>query len=124
MAALRERNSPLQLMGRRLILAALAVAVVSLAWGVWNIYRKGRESGRLNSEAQAQFADLEAQQAKLEASLGALQTERGKEEALREQYALGKQGEGLIVIVEPQNATSQRATSTLFEKLKKAFTWW
>ncbi len=108
-------------MGRRLILAALALAVVSASWGVWNIYRKDRESSRLNREAQAQLADLKARQTKLETDLGKLQTGRGVEEALRQQYAVGKHGEGLIVIVEPQVAAPVEATSSVMQWLKDIF---
>lgn len=121
MTALRERNDPLRLMGRRLILAALAIAAVSLSWGVLNIYRKEQESARLNKEAQTQLADLKARETKLETDLGKLQTERGMEEALRQQYAVGKQGEGLIVIVEPSHPKPIQATSSIMQWLKDIF---
>jgi len=121
MSALRGRNDPLRLAGRRLILAALAVLVAGLAWGVWNIYRKDRESARLNGEAQAQLADVRERQAKLSADLAGLQTDRGREAALREQYAMGRQGEGLIVIVEPEKPAPVQATSSILQWLKDIF---
>lgn len=121
MVALQERNDPLRLMGRRLILAALAVAVISAAWGVWNIYRKEQESARLNAEAQAQLADLKVRQTKLGTDLDALQTDRGVEAALRQQYALGKAGEALIVIIEPKEPAPLEATSSVLQWLKDIF---
>lgn len=108
-------------MGRRLILAALGVMVLSLSWGVWNIYRKDQESARLNGEAQAQLADLKERQSKLETDLGSLQTDRGMEAALRAQYALGKPGEGLVVIVEPEKPAPLEATSSVMQWLKDIF---
>ncbi len=108
-------------MGRRLILAALVIVVVSASWGVWSIYRKDQESARLNREAQAQLADLKARQTTLETDLGKLQTDRGMEEALREQYGVGKPGEGLVVIVAPQVAAPVQATSSMMQWLKDIF---
>ena len=37
----------------------------------------------------------------LTSNISRLETARGKEEALREKYELGRHGEGLIIIVEP-----------------------
>jgi len=108
-------------MGRRLLLAGIAILVISAAWGVWNIYRKDRESGRLNAQAQARLADLKQRQVKLQTDYDKLQTERGMEEALRDQYALGKQGESLIVIVEPQKPAPIEATSSIMQWLKDIF---
>ncbi len=121
MTALRERNNPLRLMGRRLVLAALAIVVVATAWGVWNMYLKERESSRLNAQAQAQLADLKEQQAKLQTDLGTLQTERGMEAALRGEYAMGKEGEGLIVIVGPPKPAPVQATSSVMQWFKDMF---
>lgn len=121
MTAFRERNDPLRLMGRRLLLAALAIIVISASWGVWNIYRKERESARLNTEAQARLADLQKRQTQLQADYDTLQTARGQEEALRQQYALGKRGEGLIVIVEPPKPAPIQATSSIMQWLKDIF---
>ena len=105
-------------MGRRLLLVGLVIVVVSAAGGVWNIYRKDQEAARLNAEAQAQLADLKQRQAKLQGDYEKLQTDRGMEEALREQYALGKQGEGMIVIVEPEKPQPIQATSSIMQWFK------
>jgi len=108
-------------MGRRLILVALLILAISASWGVWNIYHKDRESARLNKEAQTQLADLRTRQTKLEADLGRLQTNRGVEAALRAQYGLGRDGEGLIVIVEPERPAPVQATSSALQWLKDIF---
>ena len=121
MTAFRERSGPLRIMGRRLILTALAVIVVSASWGVWNIYRKERESARLNTEAQAHLTDLPKRQAQLQSDYDTLQTDRGKEAALRAEYTMGKQGEGLIVIVEPPKPAPVQATSSVMQWLKDIF---
>ena len=93
-------------------------------FGVWNAYQKQHESAALRTEAEVQLADLSKRQAKLNSDVTNLQTDRGMEAALREQYALGAMGEGLIVIIDPPKPVPIQATSTIFEKIKQAFRWW
>lgn len=123
MAFFRERNNPLRLLGKRLFIALLATLVISAAWGVWDIYRKNRESARLRAEAEGRLAELEVQQSKLELDLAELQTQRGMEAALRQQYAVAGRGEGLIVIVEPDKPKLQTASSSPWEWIAKMFRW-
>jgi cell division protein FtsB len=122
--AIRQRNDPVRLFGKRLLLFALLLLVVVAIGGVWNAYQKERESAALRVRAEVQLDDLSKRQTQLTSDIANLQTDRGREEVLREQYALAARGEGLIVIVEPQNAAPIQATSTILDKLKKAFTWW
>ena len=122
--AIRQRNDPVRLFGKRLILLVLLALVALAAGAVWSAYEKERESAMLRMQAEVQLDDFSKRQAQLNTDIADLQTDRGREEVLREQYALAAQGEGLIVIVEPQNATPTKATSTMFEKIKRAFTWW
>jgi len=60
---------------------------------VWNIAGKAQESAVLKKQAQAQLADLMRRQGQLTSDIENLKTDRGKEEALRQQYALAAKGE-------------------------------
>jgi len=125
MATLKGKYDPLRLFARRLFLVGLAFLVLFAAYGVWDIYRKNADAARFRHEAEAQLADLEAQRAKLQADYDKLQTERGKEEALRDSYSVGKEGEGMIMIVEPQqSAPPAQASSSPWSWLERAFSWW
>ena len=124
MATLRNKNEPLRLFFRRVGTLALLVVVVAVAIAVWNIYKKERESRILRTQAELQQEELSAQAGKLRDETAKLKTERGQEEAFREQYDVGKKGESLIVIVEPQQPKPLEATSTFMQKLKKALLWW
>ena len=104
------------------MLALLGLIAVSVS-GVWGVYNKERESAELRAQVERERADLIARQALLESDLNSLKTDRGIEEALREQYALAESGERLIVIVDPQGPASVEATSTVREWLRKFF-WW
>ncbi len=124
MVAIRQRNDPVRLFGRRLMLVTLLVLVVAVVWGVWGAYEKERESTALRVHAEAQLQDFTKRQAQLDGDIVNLQTRRGVEEVLREQYAFAAAGEGLIVIVDQQVATPVQATSTVLDKLKGVFFWW
>jgi cell division protein FtsB len=125
MAALRQRNEPVRLLGRRLLLGALFILVVIAAFGVWNVYEKERESAALKEQAQSQLSDLAHRQTQLNSDIATLQTGRGKEAALRQEYALAAKGEGLIIIIDPASGTPVQATSSAFVQwLHKTFPWW
>lgn len=91
---------------------ALLVLVIMAASGVWSVYNKDRESRILRSQSELELSHLQAQQARLSSDIARLETPRGQEETLRAQYAVGKQGEGMIVIVEPEREAPVEATTT------------
>ncbi|MEY4747033.1 MAG: hypothetical protein RLZZ416_82 [Candidatus Parcubacteria bacterium] len=125
MDVFRQKKVPLKLLGRRVRLGVLFALVVIIAPGVWSAYQKERESAAQRTEAERELADLSARQSKLDTDMAILKTSRGKEEALREQYALAAEGEGLIVIVDPATPTPVAATSSAFAQwVHKVFPWW
>ena len=123
MAFFRERNDPIRILGRRILLILLAMLVVSALWALWDIFRKNMEATQLRAEAEGRLADLESQQAKLEADIEELETNRGMEAALRQQYAVAGAGEGLIVIVESDKTSTRQASSTPLGWIAKLFHW-
>ena len=122
--AIRHRNDPVRLFGKRLLLLALFVSVVIAFGGAWGAYKKERESRTLRVEAEAQLNDFSERQAQLDSDIANLQTDRGMEGVLREQYALAARGEKLIVIVEPQKPEPVEDTSSVMQWLHKVFPWW
>jgi cell division protein FtsB len=106
------------------MLIGLFFLVVASAWAVWGVFKKDRESSALRAQAEAHLKDLTDRQAHLTASIGALETDRGREEALRDAYAVGKQGEGLIIIVDQTPTTTPKENTSPLDWLKRAFSWW
>ncbi len=119
--AIRPRNDPTRLLWRRFALLALFIVVCFAAWSVWGAWQKEVDSAALKEQSQAALATLSTQQGALQENISELQTERGKEAVLRQQYAVGDQGENMIVIVD---SSSTPPPPTFLDKLKSAFSWW
>ena len=85
------------------------------------VYQK-RES--LQRPAENQYNMLSQQQTQLQSDIASLETDRGKEAALRQQYAVGKKGEGLIVIVDPRSDAPRQASSTIMQWVRKFLPFW
>lgn len=125
MATAKERRNPVRIFMQRVWIAFLFAMVVLLSLGVWDIYQKDQESNELNSEAQAQLAGLQMRADQMSQNIQTLQTEQGKEAAVREQYNMGEPGEQEIMIVEPASATPSVASSTPWQAwLRNTFPWW
>jgi len=122
---MKQRGDPVRLLGRRALLLGLFALAILGIFGVWGTYQKDREAAALNAEAQAQAADLAQREQELKNNIANLETNRGKEAALRQQYALAAEGEGVIVIVDQATQTQPTASSSAFaEWLHKTFPWW
>jgi cell division protein FtsB len=126
MATIRPKNDPVRLFGRRLMLLALLVLLVAAVPGAWKAYQEDRESAVLRGQAQTQLNDLSQRQAQLDADIATLQTDRGMEAALRDQYALAAKGENLIIIEDATSAaaTAEATSSAFAQWIHKAFPWW
>ena len=119
-----QRRDPLRLMGKRLLLVFLFLLVAVAISGVWKAYRKEQESLSLRREAEIQLADITKRKLQLEGDITKLNTPRGMEDALREQYLLAKSGENLIIIVDSPTPAPIEATSSVMEWFQKTLFRW
>ncbi|MDO8522409.1 MAG: hypothetical protein Q7S08_03935 [bacterium] len=124
MSTFEQRRDPLHLFGKRLFLALLVLLIAVAISGVWKAYRKEQESLSLRREAEVQLADLAKRKAQLETDISKLNTPRGMEDALREQYLLARSGENLIIIVDSPTPTPIEATSSMMQWFQKTFWSW
>ena len=118
-----QRMDPVRLLQRRIFLVILLVLVAVAVRGVWGVYKKERESRELRHEAELQLADLKAREASLRADISELKSDRGMEAVLRQEYELAREGEKLIVIVEPPITPSVPESRTR-KWFHNAFPWW
>jgi cell division protein FtsB len=119
-----QRRGAAWLLLRRLGLLVLLVLVIIAADAVWGVYKKEGESQILREHAESQREDLLKRRSQLEAEIADLKSDRGLEEALREQYSLAVEGERLIVIVDSEEPETGSATSTFVDKLRSFFWFW
>ena len=121
-----QRIDPARLLMRRVRLLIMIAIVVIAVPGVHHLYLKERESNAFNLKAQVELADLQNRSEKLKADVRTFSSDRGREAALREQYAMGKDGEGLIVIINSTSASPIAASSSVALKtwINRVFPWW
>ena len=122
MATFQQRNDPMRLMWRRVIAVILLLFVAIAVRGVWGVYNKSRESQVLKIEAEATLQDLQTREKELRADIANLKSDRGVEAELRERYDLAKEGESVVVIVDPPEPPPEPKPTT-FQRFKSWFAW-
>lgn len=101
---LRRHSDPLRVVGRRILFAVVLILIALAVQAVWGAYQTVGSSEELRGKAETRMHELEEREARLKADIASLKSDRGVEEALRETYGLGKEGEGVVVIVESESA--------------------
>ncbi len=91
------------------IAGLLAALVMWLAWLLIGIVEKEEIARRAVQDTKAELASLNGREGTLKQNLVELDTERGQEATFRETYGVAKPGEGVIIVVPPQEATSTPA---------------
>jgi len=124
MAISDKRRRIARLLLRRLRIAGLLLLVALLASGVWGIYQKERESRELRGDAERELSELTERENQLRQGIARLGSERGMEEALRDQYTVGRPGERLIIVVEPERREIATTSSPFYDWVHKLFPFW
>lgn len=122
MATMRTRD-PAKLLARRALLVGLVLLLAISLPPLWGVFEKERESASLRREAESRLQDLTARNATLGDDVAALHTRQGREAQLRAQYAVGEEGEHLIVIVDQAPQIVEHATTTL-ERIASWLSFW
>jgi len=101
---------------------------VSATWGVFEKYRETK----IKKEAVlTKLRELETHRNAISKEANRLETEHGVEQELREKYNVAKEGEGVIVILDPHNIKEEdRAEKNkvsnffgnIFQGIKNIFT--
>jgi cell division protein FtsB len=124
MATIKQRNDHIRIFWRRVAMTGLFFVVLFGIWAVVGVYHKERESREFRQQAEAQYSDLRKRETALNARIVSLQSDRGQEEALREAYQVGKEGERVITIVDKPTSTAPTETPEQKSWLQKVFWWW
>lgn len=73
---------------------------------IWGLASKAQIAVNEAAEVRQQYEVLEARRGKLQANVVALQTELGKDAAIRTAFGVARPGEEVIVVVPPALATT------------------
>ena len=84
----------------RIITGILFIILVFLANAAWGAYVKYKETEVTRGEAESRLEKLKDREKDIRGEIARLETERGVEEEIRNQFGFAKEGEGVIVIVE------------------------
>ena len=84
------------------VLLFAAFWLVSLIWG---LVGKAQIAVLQANNAKRQYQTLEERRTALEANLSALETERGRDAAIRTTFGVARPGEEVIVVVPPATST-------------------
>lgn len=87
----------------RLAVFVLALVALYLASGVWEVYRKALLAREQRNRAEQEVLELRLRETELRFKIEALNTERGLEEELRRRFDVAKEGERVVVIVDPDD---------------------
>jgi cell division protein FtsB len=120
----RGRNDALWLMWRRIIMIVLIFFILFALWAVVDVFQKEQDSRTLRQQAEAQLHDLEKREIALKARIESLETLRGQEAALRDAYNVGKEGEGVVQIVDKEATSTETVSHDSASFLRKIFWWW
>lgn len=109
MAMFREKKKIHQIVYSRPTLVLLAVLLVVALNSTWKIYEKASLAREQKNRLEKELEDLKARESELREKLAELKTERGLEEEIRTRFSVAKNGESVVVIVDP---SSGEGTST------------
>lgn len=83
------------------------IVLVFFTSGVFSFLIKMNETIKNKKIAEQKVYELEQRKDKLIADIDNLNTDKGKEKFFRENFGLGKEGEGMIVVVEDKSSPPQ-----------------
>ncbi|MBP9855893.1 MAG: hypothetical protein KBC48_01100 [Candidatus Pacebacteria bacterium] len=100
----------------RLFTVIMLVLVALLSHSVWQVWGKNQASREVRAEAEANLATVAARHDKLKVRVERLETPRGKEEEIRNNFPVAREGEQVVIIFDEE----ERATTTM----EKEEGWW
>ena len=106
---LQEKKKFHQIVYSRPTLVLLAVLLVIALNSTWKMYEKASLAREQKVRLQKELEDLKVREVDLQAKIANLKTERGLEEEIRGRFSVAKNGESVVVVVDP---SSGKGTST------------
>lgn len=107
MRELKEKRRIRKLLFSRITIAILVVVFLLVTSATWSVFGKYRETQTNDRNAQKNLTVLEEREIDLKKEIENLKTEKGIEKEIRENFGFVKDGEEIVIIVEPQWVTQK-----------------
>ena len=111
MRKFQEKNKFKNFMRSKPVLVLLTIILIAFVWNIVNLTIKLEDTYKNKKIEQEKISDLENRKAKLSTDIDKLNTDKGKEEAIRENFGMVKEGEQVIVVVDDKNQTADEPKS-------------
>lgn len=108
-------------------LIILIVVSILLSHGVWEVFKQERQTRINKNQRLTHLEELEIRKNALQEEINRLNTERGVEEEIRQKFEVAKEGEEVIVIVDPPLSDSfseDEISKNLFRNLIESVIFW
>ncbi|MBA3550684.1 septum formation initiator family protein [Patescibacteria group bacterium] len=101
----------------------LLILIIFFARATYGVYQKQEESSANTFRAAGELKRLVDRQTLLDSELARLSTDEGIEEEIRAKYGVSKPGEEVLIIVDPDKATTTEILEeeSLWGKFKNLF---
>lgn len=106
MRELQQKQKAKQRLYSLPVLGALTVVLLLIMNGTYNVWKKKHESSLHVIELQTRVESLKARELELQANISRLQTDDGIDTEIKKKYSVSKEGEHVVVIVDPKTATT------------------
>jgi len=88
------------------LIGILLLVAFWLLYLIWGLAGKARVAVTKANDVRQQYQTLEKRKVMLQANVAALETDRGRDAAIRTTFGVARPGEEVIVVVPPVAATS------------------
>lgn len=97
----------------------LFIITLMLVKGAWGVYLKKKESAFNLVTVEQKLTEGERRKQELSAAIGSLKTQEGLEKEIRNKFSVAKEGEKVIIVVEPSKIEGTEGTDSgsFFKKI-------
>ena len=104
MRSFQEKKKWRKVMESKPMLIFLGIVILVFAYSVFGLVGRVQETQKNKNIAVDKINQLQQERDKLTSDIQKLNTDEGKEEAIREKFGMAKDGEGLVVVTDDKNA--------------------
>lgn len=109
----RERFKLRKLLYAKPTIIIMAMFLVLISHSAWRMHEKSLDAISKRDKAIEELRALEARKAELENDVARLSSDRGIEEEIRDRFMVAKEGEKVMIVVEPKADDAHTVTVSL-----------